>query len=182
MLCFATLFEVISWATTAMCISSNVSYRHGGDEASKFNSGAMIFTFARLVHIVAMLIYPGNITPISFVTIHSWFCLSGAIFMMEVYHGQGAGEAWAWILSTLYKITALLEVVYLLNSNYFVGLASSIFYVCALGGAFVWSLQFEKVVIENECKMTQCVMQAEIYKSKNAMAYHGSAIETASVA
>ncbi|PFH34633.1 GAPM1a [Besnoitia besnoiti] len=109
--------------------------------------------------------------------------LGAATFFLEVYHSEGAGEAWGWFCAICFKLTALTEVIGLTafgSENFKV--VDAIFTIMlgvSLSLGLVWALIFEPVSHRFDVKSTQSAMRNEYYKSRNAMAYYGPAVVNA---
>jgi len=153
----ASTLEIISWTITFFLIYSGMKF---GEQDQSIAGSGMLSYFNRILHALAMFQY------------------SGGIFFLEAYHDCGVGEAWAWVLSTFYKMTGCFELIYIFTrKSNTIAILGSLFYLTALALAFLWSLRFEKLVVKEECDMTQCILRNEFFKSKNAMAYYGPPIE-----
>ncbi|CBZ52454.1 hypothetical protein NCLIV_022430 [Neospora caninum Liverpool] len=109
--------------------------------------------------------------------------MGAGIFFLEVYHSEGAGEAWGWLCALCFKLTALIEVIGLTafgTENFrVVDAMYTIMLGVSLSLGLVWALLFEPVSHRFDVKLTQSAMRNEYYKSRNAMAYYGPAVVNA---
>lgn len=148
----AATLDLMSWIISFFGIYGKMNF---GDSDERVVAVSMLFTYSRGLHVLALFFY------------------AAAVFLLEVYHDSGVGEAWGWIGATFFKITAILEFVYICTPSNGLGLAATIAYIAALLTSFLWSTQFEEMLNANECQMTECNLRNEFYRSKNAMAYFG---------
>ncbi|KAL8427847.1 hypothetical protein Efla_005813 [Eimeria flavescens] len=113
----------------------------------------------------------------------SLILFAGAIFFLEAYHSEGAGEAWAWLGGACFIFTALAEAGALAAwGSPFLPVWDAIYTVMlgvSWGVMLLWSFFFEPVSHHHDVHLTQSAMRNEYYKSRNAMAYYGPAVVNA---
>ncbi|CDJ49480.1 hypothetical protein, conserved [Eimeria brunetti] len=163
----ASSFGVVS-ATLSLLVVYSANYYFDDPWMDKQLGGGaswLIFFTARLCDAIAM------------------FLFAGAIFFLETYHSEGAGEAWGWLGAICFQLTAFAELAALTS---FGGPAFavwdavySVLLGASLGLCFLWALFFEPVSHRFDVRLTQSAMRNEYYKSRNAMAYYGPAVVNA---
>ncbi|CBZ52453.1 hypothetical protein NCLIV_022420 [Neospora caninum Liverpool] len=164
---FGSSFAVICWILSLLVFYAANYYFDDPWMQKQLGAGSTWITFftARLCDAFALVF------------------MGAGIFFLEVYHSEGAGEAWGWLCALCFKLTALIEVIGLTafgTENFrVVDAMYTIMLGVSLSLGLVWALLFEPVSHRFDVKLTQSAMRNEYYKSRNAMAYYGPAVVNA---
>ncbi|CDO66031.1 glideosome associated protein with multiple membrane spans 1 [Plasmodium reichenowi] len=163
----ATSMGTVSWSLSLICLMASSYYFDDPWMEEKIGAGSswILYFSSRLIDAFCLFLY------------------GSGCFFLEVYHSEGAGEAWGWLCGMCFIATSFVEVLALTLFN--TPLFSSLdwFYCLFLGLSLffsvIWGLLFEPISHRYDVKLTQSAMRNEYYKSRNAMAYYGPAVVTA---